>query len=247
VDLTPLNIENVAKARPVRPRDAASLILVRDGVEVLMGRRRSRTRFVPGYYVFPGGTVDASDRLAQPASALKPETIHMLGMDGDEDKARALAMAAVRETYEETGLILGESGEVGPVDSESWAALRRLQLAPALGRLSYVGRAITPSFSPIRFHARFFMADARFTHGSLRHGGELVDLRWVSLANAKRLAIIDVTEFMLDYVAELLKASAKVRVGRPLFAYRNDIPYVRYVGGPAPEGIDVVKDRSGLK
>ncbi len=212
-----------------------------------MGKRRRRARFVPGYYVFPGGTVDASDRRARPASSLEPETGRLLGMEGNEVKARALAMAAVRETYEETGLILGERGDVGPVACESWAALRRLGLAPALGRLAYVGRAITPSFSPIRFHARFFMAHARFAHGSLRRGGELLDLRWVSLAEAKRLAIIDVTEFMLDYVAELLKAPAEARFGRPLFAYRNDTPYVRYIGGPAPDGIDVVKDRSGLK
>ncbi len=91
------------------------------------------------------------------------------------------------------------------------------------------------------------MAHARFAHGRLRRGGELADLRWVSLAKAKRLAIIDVTEFMLDYVAELLKAPVKARFGRPLFAYRNDIPYVRYIGGPPPDGIDVVKDRTGLK
>ncbi len=64
---------------------------------------------------------------------------------------------------------------------------------------------------------------------------------------AKRLAIIDVTEFMLDYVTELLKAPVKARFGRPLFAYRHDIPYVRYIGGPVPDGIGVVKDRTGLK
>lgn len=212
-----------------------------------MGRRRSRTRFVPGYYVFPGGTVDASDRRARPASPLGREAARMLGADENRAKAQALAMAAVRETYEETGLILGESGDVGPVADESWQALRQLGLAPSLGRLDYIGRAITPTFSAMRFHARFFMADARHLHGSLRHGGELEDLKWVSLANARRLAIIDVTEFMLDYVDKLLNAATTARYGRPLFAYRNDIPYVRYDGGPAPEGIAVVTDRTGLK
>ena len=212
-----------------------------------MGRRRSRTRFVPGYYVFPGGTVDAIDRWAWPASPLEPETIRMLGMIGNESGARALAMAAVRETFEETGLILGENGDIGAVGSGSWTALKRLGLAPALGRLTYVGRAITPSFSPIRFHARFFMADARFTRGRLRRGGELADLRWVTLSKAKRLAIIDVTEFMLDFVAALLEAPARTRLGRPLFAYRNETPFVRYTGGSAPDGIEIVKDRTGLK
>lgn len=245
----PKPIQRTPESRPIRPRDAASLILVRDGAggwEVLMGKRRGRARFVPGYYVFPGGRVDASDYRARPASPLEPEVGSLLGMDGNQAKVQALAMAAVRETYEETGLILGESGDVGPIAAKSWAALRRLGLAPALARLDYVGRAITPSFSPIRFHARFFMADARFARGSLRRGGELEDLRWVSLAKAKGLAIIDVTEFMLDYVAELLKAPATARIGRPLFAYRHDIPYVRYTGGPAPDGIGIVKDRSGL-
>lgn len=212
-----------------------------------MGRRRSRTRFVPGYYVFPGGTVDASDRRARPASALGREAARMLGADADPAKARTLAMAAVRETYEETGFILGEAGDVGPIASESWQALRRVGLAPSLRRLDYIGRAITPSFSAMRFHARFFMANARHLHGSLRDGGELEDLQWVSIADARRLAIIDVTEFMLDYVDTLLDAPAETRYGRPLFAYRNDTPYVRYIGGPAPEGIALIKDRTGLK
>jgi len=234
----------------VRPRDAASLVLVRDGAsgrEVLVGRRRSRTRFVPGYYVFPGGTVDASDRRARPASLLGRDTARLLGATDNEAKAQALAMAAVRETYEETGLILGESGDVGPVADETWQALRQLGLAPSLGRLDFIGRAITPSFSALRFHARFFMADARHAHGSLRHGGELEDLQWVSFTNARRLPIIDVTQFMLDYVEAILDESTQARFGKPLFAYRNDVPYVRYMDGPAPEGVAVVRDRTGLK
>ena len=141
--------------------------------------------------------------------------------------ARALAVAAVRETFEETGLLLGVAGDVGRVAGPSWAAMRALGMAPALNHLSYIGRAITPTDSPIRFHARFFLAQARHVAGKLAGSGELLDLRWVTLAQARRLPSIDVTEFMLEQGGHLL-GGGKPRGRAPLFSYRGNRPVVRY-------------------
>ena len=73
-----------------------------------------------------------------------------------------VAVAAVRETYEETGLLLGR--------------LIAGRLEPALSGLDHIVRAITPTDSPIRFHARFFLADIASASGTLRGNGELLDL-----------------------------------------------------------------------
>ena len=103
-------------------------------------------------------------------------------------RVRALAVAAVRETFEETGLAVGD--------------IRAGQLVPDLASLRYLGRAITPADSPIRYHARFFLCDARAARGRLAGDGELVDLAWLSLAAARSLPIIDVTNEILDCVEQ---------------------------------------------
>src|SRR4029079_17487799 len=91
-----------AKARALRPRDAATLIIVDDTsgeARVLLGRRRADMVFMPGRYVFPGGRVDRGDRLVEPATDLGHTDILKLlvGMKGtpSEARARALALAAV--------------------------------------------------------------------------------------------------------------------------------------------------------
>ena len=148
-----------------------------------MGRRAARHRFVPHHYVFPGGRLDASDRASPVRSTLRPEVEKRLCAHCTPAMARALAVAAVRETLEETGLALGEPG------------------AFELARLDYWLRAITPASSPIRFHARFFAAEARHFSGALRGNGELLDLDWRPVAECLRLPIVDVTEFILRRLA----------------------------------------------
>ena len=109
-----------ASGRPVRPRDAASLILLRhEGreLQVLVGRRPPQARFLPGRYVFPGGAVEPGDSRARPASALNLDLVESMAVGGKEMRARSLAMAAVRETFEETGLLLTAPGDVGSVRS----------------------------------------------------------------------------------------------------------------------------------
>ncbi len=220
-----------ASGRPVRPRDAASLILLRlEGREhrVLVGRRPPQARFLPGRYVFPGGAVEPGDSRAQPASALNVALVESMAVGGKQMRARSLAMAAVRETFEETGLLLAAPGDVGSVRSPSWSAMRARGVAPALHHLAYVGRAITPVPSPIRFHARFFVADAQHTTGALGGDSELEDLHWCPVNELARLPTIDVQSFMLAHAIATLTDNDSETTGKPLFTQRAGQRVIRY-------------------
>ncbi|MCZ6862991.1 MAG: hypothetical protein O7I42_22440, partial [Alphaproteobacteria bacterium] len=113
-----------------------------------------------------------------------------------------------------------------PSQDESWVAIKALGQAPDLARLSYLGRAITPAASPIRFDARFLIADGAYANGTLGGSGELLDLQWIAIADALHLTIADVTEFMLGELARSFDDTD--RRTRPLFCYRNGRPYVVY-------------------
>lgn len=224
--------------KPVRPRDAASLILLRAGAgqcEVLMGRRPRQSRFMPGRYVFPGGTLERGDRLARPASELAADAIEFMAVAGDATRARMLAMAAVRETFEETGLLLAEPGEVSTEACASYARMAAMGVAPALARLRYLGRALTPTFVAMRFHARFFLSQDARLRGALDGNGELEDLGWVPLRDALELPIADVTEFMLEHAGRVSELNGTpLALGAPFFTLRNRSVHIRYLGGPAP-------------
>jgi 8-oxo-dGTP pyrophosphatase MutT (NUDIX family) len=212
-----------APARPVRPRDAASLILHRghgERAEILLGRRDSRDRFMPDVYVFPGGRVDASDVGRSASTELRPEVASLVQQNASPARARALGVACVRETFEETGLVVGrmEAGE----------------LRADLRRLDFVARAITPAMNPIRYHARFFLADAEHAHGDLRGNGELHELGWLRVADALQLNIIDVTAFVLQEVAARL--GGRPVAGVPLIHYRGVERHIRRSSGPATSG-----------
>jgi 8-oxo-dGTP pyrophosphatase MutT (NUDIX family) len=217
------------EGKPVRPKDAASLIAVKDGKsgpEVLMGRRSRKASFIPDAFVFPGGRFDADDRSALPGSALDAP-VSKMGVRGNAGLAIGLAMTAVRETYEETGLLLAQAGDVGNCQDETWQEMRQLGMAPDLARLSYLGRAITSPYSPIRFHARFFLARGEHLNGTLGGSGELSDLDWFPLSEATKLPIVDVTEFMLGEIARVMDEPGAEN-HKPVFAYRLDAPFVRY-------------------
>lgn len=192
---------------PVRPRDAASLVIYRQQgavTEVLLGRRSLTARFKPGIYVFPGGGLEADDSRVQASSALDAAIVPKLAVAGSHLRASALALASIRETYEECGLMIGEAGDIGPSRSRSWQAFRAAGLAPPLAPLSYLGRAITPSPQPIRFHARFFAISADYAHGSLAASTELSELQWVPLAEAAALEVMNVTLLMLEALTRRL-------------------------------------------
>ncbi|MBI3711242.1 MAG: NUDIX domain-containing protein [Proteobacteria bacterium] len=156
-----------------RPLDAATLILLRGRgarLEVLIGRRADSARFMPGRYVFPGGRVAPADRRPWAGETAAPL------------RYGPAARAAVRETFEETGLLVGRPARAAPPRASDLTPIERgfieRGLAPALEGLAYLGRAITPSSSAIRFNARFFLADGDDAVGELGGGAELVDLHW---------------------------------------------------------------------
>ena len=219
-------------ATPVRPRDAATLVVVRPGARgplCLMGRRHTGSQFLPGCYVFPGGAVERSDRAAKPASPLDLAHLAAMGVGGNARTAVALGVAAVRETFEETGVMVADPGHVGNAPGATFDEMRRRGVAPALGRLVYLGRAITPADSPIRFHARFFLA--RLGPDAVELGGddELHDLSWVPFGDVASLPTIGITRFMARFAADVLGRDPMSPARRPVFSSRGRRRVLRYL------------------
>ncbi len=209
-----------AKPMPARPRDAASLIVYdADRRLVLMGQRAKKSRFLPDMFVFPGGGVEPADKQLARAFPVKP--LKTLPRHTDLQTAHALALSAVRETAEETGLFLAnKAGTHQAPAAEGWDLFRDRALFPVLAPLAYMGRAITPTDSPLRSHARFFAVERHQMQGRLTDTDELRNADWYPLAHARhKLPLIDVTEMMLDRLALMLD---KARPPRPIFMhYRN--------------------------
>lgn len=188
-----------------RPKDAATLILVRGGAtpEVLMGRRAPGHVFMASKWVFPGGRIDRADFAAASATDPAAATRARLEAEVDPRRARALALTAVRETFEETGLILGRAAPPASV-AGPWREFRAAGALPDLAALTYMARAITPPGRTRRFDARFFMADASalLTPEPTAGSGELDEIAWLPLDDARALDLPSITRFVLAEVAE---------------------------------------------
>lgn len=206
-----------------RSKDAATLILtrIRKGeAEVLMGRRAPGHVFMASKWVFPGGRIERADFTAASANKLPPAETARLTREMPVRRARALALTAVRETFEETGLLLAEPAPAASV-AGPWREFRAAGALPDLAALSYVARAITPPGRTRRFDARFFLADASAllrpepTAGS----GELDEIAWLPLSDARALDLPAITRFVLGEVSERL-----MQPNRP-------VPFVRWAGG----------------
>lgn len=205
-------------------RNASTIILLRDRKgtpSVLMGQRGAKAAFMPSKYVFPGGAVDAGDATIPLASPLPALCRERLSMDSDLSP-EALATAAIRELWEETGQILGTPGD-WPDAPQGWRGFARSGHRPDGSALTFVFRAITPPGRPRRFDARFFVADVDalcsdpddFTYAE----DELSHLHWVPLAEARKLDLPFITEVVLAEV------SAQVERDGPPEAvpfFRND-------------------------
>lgn len=188
--------------KPVTPRDAASLVLLRNGPagpETLMGRRPRTARFMPGVYVFPGGAVEDGDFKFRTSQPLPDHVTARLSRKADPALANALAWAALRETWEETGLIFGKPGTASGLDGcEALNAFAAIGLTPNLGGLDYLMRAVTPRYVPMRFNTRFFIANGADVAGSIKQLTELEDIGWRAVSDALRLKIANVTEIVLE-------------------------------------------------
>ena len=198
-------------------RHAATLIVLRRdlgaGPAVLMGMRGAGAAFMPSKYVFPGGALDAADADIPLARPLPEASARRLAQDAPKGIGPALAVAAIRELWEETGLMLGTPGtwhSPPPPDWESFAATGH---CPSAAGLQFVFRAITPPGRPRRFDARFFLLDATELASDLddfsRACDELSHLHWVPMTEARALNLPFITEVVLAEV------QAQLAEGRP--------------------------------
>jgi 8-oxo-dGTP pyrophosphatase MutT (NUDIX family) len=218
-------------SRAVRPLPAATLILIdRSGrvPKVLMGRRHAGHSFMPDKYVFPGGRVDPQDRRMPVAGALPAiveEKLLKRISRPSPGRARAQALAAIRETFEETGLLLGSRDFGSPLGAPpgSWSEFAAQGVFPSLENLHFVARAITPPHFHRRYDTAFFCADARDVaaevSGRVGPSSELVEIVWIALREARGLDMIDITGFVLDEVQS--------RMG---LGMRHDLPVPFYHG-----------------
>src|SRR5579859_7913210 len=217
-----------------RPVDAATLILVdRTSAtpKVLVGRRHDKVVFQPGKIVFPGGRVDSADNrvpLAGPIPAALEANLLKGSPKITTSRARALAVAAIREACEETGLCLGRKAEgKAPALSGPWKPFADAGLLPDPSGLYLIARAITPPGRVRRFDTRFFTADASAiahrVEGVIHAGAELVELVWVEIGSRPLADLHPMTKNVLNELERRL-ATGPLR-------HDADVPFYRFHAG----------------
>ncbi|GEO86409.1 MULTISPECIES: NUDIX hydrolase [Alphaproteobacteria] len=185
----------------LRPRDAASLLLIDRSAtapRVLVGKRGSGHAFMPNLYVFPGGRRDRGDSRQPFMRDLDPLVLAKLCGDLDNStsltRGRGLALAALRELEEETGLVIGQ---------RDLGRDRIPRLRADLGSLRYVARAITPPGNVRRFDTRFFLTftdEAGVDPTAISDSTELHDLRWLDMHDLSGLNMPSITKTILNDV-----------------------------------------------
>ena len=194
-----------------------------------MGRRHPAHRFMPGMFVFPGGRIEPGDRAVSAYGALSARAEQALlarTQRPTPTRGRALALAAIRETFEETGLLLGTAAHGAPERVPSgWAAFGEHGVLPDLEAVQVVARAITPPGRTKRFDTRFFAIDRNAVAGEV--GGvvgprsELIELAWVSVAEARRLELPTITGIILDELEARLAAGFGPELPVPFYFERR--------------------------
>lgn len=216
------------KPRKDAIRNAATIVLIRrdgDTPRVLMGQRGQNAAFMPSKFVFPGGAIDEQDHLALPGRPLRDTVRANLEVRADPALAPALAMTAIREVWEETGLAIATDRGAVPEDPPSeWRSFYGAGHRPDAAGLDFVFRAITPPGRPRRFDARFFLADlaaiATDPDDFSRAEDELSHLSWLTMPDARALDLPFITEVVLAEVEMRLRAP---RAKRPIpFFYHQD-------------------------
>lgn len=221
-------------AGALRPKDAATLILVKreDGKpRVLMGRRHHGMAFMAGKFVFPGGRVDVGDLRVTVRSELRPEVQAKLSTGIPLARARGLALAAIRETFEETGIILGERASAIPrTKAPAWRRYFAHGFVPRLDRLKFIARAITPPNRTRRFDARFFLAEADEIGHVLDRAetNELLEACWLTFDEAREQDLPSITRRMIDEVEARIARPHEPRP-IPFFRFRNNRPSIDFL------------------
>ena len=216
-----------------RPKDAATLILVDRSAatpKVLVGKRHDNVVFMPGKFVFPGGRVDKADNRV-PVAAPIPQELELNLLRGSPkitpSRARSLAIAAIREACEETGLCLGRMREGSARLDGPWQPFSDAGLLPDPSGLFLIARAITPPGRVKRFDTRFFTADASAiahrVEGVIHPDAELVELVWVELGSQPLADLHPMTKNVLGELEKRL-ATGPLRHDAP-------VPFFHFYGG----------------
>ncbi len=215
----------------VRPKDAATLLILdrqaNGEIKVLMGRRHQRHRFMPGMFVFPGGRVDPQDSRVPVAGDYHPDVaqklLHEMKGPKTQSRAKAFAVAAIRETYEEAGVFVGSKSDKAWQGQGDFAAFSQRRLMPDLAPMRLVARAITPPRRPRRFDTRFFAVFADAIAESLPEGtgpsGELEDVAWLTLDDAKNLELPTITLTIIEELQNRLAVDPDLAPATPVPYY----------------------------
>ncbi len=212
----------------LKPRDSATLILIDRAhavPKVLLGRRHLRHRFMPGKFVFPGGRIEPTDRQMTTFAPLQERYITRLMRRvrrPSAAKAAGFALAAVRETYEETGLMLGvRSDRPMTTPPGEWEAFAKASILPDLSAVHFIARAITPPKRPLRFDSRFFAADVTAighrVDGVVGPEAELVELVWLPINEARSLDMPGITAVVLEELQDRIAAGMSNDQPVPLY------------------------------
>ncbi|MDC0736684.1 NUDIX hydrolase [Cognatishimia sp. SS12] len=229
-------------------RDAATVIVLRnrfDNPQVLMGQRGAKAAFMPNKFVFPGGAVDADDYAITLQTPLQKRCADRLQEDlrpeTRPDVTTALPVAAIRELWEETGLVLG-SKAAWSTPPRDWADYAATGHRPSAEALQFVFRAITPPGRPRRFDARFFLLDAAALSGDIDDfsaaSDELSHLQWVPLAQARQFDLPFITEVVLAEIAGYIHDLAPPAT-IPFFKNDDEAGYFKRLNGRPPRKDDL--------
>ena len=179
----------------IRPRDAATLLVLDtsgDEVKLLMGQRHHGLKFMPGKFVFPGGRVEPQDYLASVGSRMpgpiRTKLLRHLSGSPHPQRAYAMIHAALRETQEETGIVIGKGAKIGASDA-----------SPDFEGFALLARAITPAGRPRRFDTRFFVVSAdRIAERTAIIDGEFIAVEWFTIAEARQQDLPSITRMVLE-------------------------------------------------
>jgi len=226
-------VNNTPGTRAPRPVDASSIVLIdrRSGEpRFLMGKRNPAARFMPGFFVFPGGRVEKGDADVPYSGSLDAHDLGRLMRfvtRPTERRMRGLALAAIRELFEETGLRLSVQTSEPPRPSGNpvWAEFEAGGHIPTLDGLRLLARAVTPPGRPRRFDTRFFVrdmnGDADLTTIRPTPDSELVELRWVTFGEAATLDSAEITQMILSDLKVQVETGMPIDQPRPYYRLRH--------------------------
>ncbi len=255
---------------PATPRDAATVIVARpdpDGTyDVLLTRRPESMAFMGGTFVFPGGALDdadSSEEMAERSTLDRPTAHERLGEEIGADRALGLFCCALRELYEEAGLLLARDSRGQPVnpakvrevyaprhadvghDPARFAAfLAEEGLHLETDLLAPHGRLITPERSPIRFDARFFVAPMPEGQAVVPHPTEVHEWRWIKPAEALEMAAAKELDVPIPTMA-ILQGLAEVPHFDDVLEGRHEVRQIEVIEH-SPRVVSVLAPNPGL-